>query len=702
MTERRLAIWRVVVALAVVLVLFSGPDNRPAYAEPVQPAPLPDNQDARTSTDKTTGLDAILNMDVEQLQRTPVHAPSMDIAVSSVARQESTVGQSPAAVFVITNEMIRRSGYKAVPDLLRLAPGVSVSKITSSSWAIGIRGGPGRFVKQLLVMIDGRAVYNPLFGGIYWDMQDLLLEDIDRIEVIRGPGATVWGANAMDGVVNIITKKASKTQRTYVTAGGGNYDVDIEGFRVGGSNGKGMAWRVWGKHTERGPGYLEGLGLAYDDWRSANTGFRVDYHLDPQKRDRLVATGSYFLAHEGQRTIFPLPDPPYSETATEDMKVASQNVVLRWEHKISDESDWSFQTYYDRCYRQQLAGEEMWTTADFDFQHRFPLGARHDVIWGLEYRDIGHYDPNGSFFLSFSPERMRYNMFSAFIQDRIELVEDRLYLTAGTKLERNCFSGFEVQPSIRLLWSPDKHHVVWGAISRALSTPMLYQETGELNLGPMPSGLPLPLFARLNGSNNFRSEKLMAYEIGYRTQVNKQFAWDIATYYNDYRDFHGLVLGVPFLEGNHFITESDWLNRVAARGYGVELTASWDATDTWRLTGFYSYQYVSFAGSHDEELIYPNSIAPQNMARLQSSWTLPGDLEFDAALRYVDNISGVQVPRYLTMDLRLAWHPSKNLEMAVAAQNLFDRHHYEYANEVFNLGATQVRRAVFGQLTWRR
>ncbi|HLA84690.1 MAG TPA: TonB-dependent receptor [Thermoguttaceae bacterium] len=640
-----------------------------------------------------------LNKDIQELSRTQVKAgTAMGTEVTSVSRQTSTIGQSPAAVFVITNEMIRRSGYRTVPDLLRLAPGVKVAKISSNSWAIGIRGQQSRFSKLLLVMIDGRSIYNPVFGGVFWDMQDLLFEDIERIEVIRGPGGTIWGANAVDGVINIITKKASESRGVYAEVGGGNYDLLNEAVRVGGGDDE-FSWRMWGKHFERGPGYLPGEGLAWDDWRAGNGGFRMDW--DPCRCNHFTALGQFFAGSEGQRSIWPVPYDPFYQVFPEDMDFTGQSVLLRWEHTTSEDSDWKFQTYYDRNYRKQVMGDQMWTTMDFDFQHRFPLGDRHNVIWGLNHRQIFNYEPDGSFFLSFSPTHITYNEFSGFIQDEIELAEDRWFLTAGTKLGRDNFCGFQVQPSIRLLWTPDERHSLWGAISRPISTPALYQETGTVNFGP--SADPVwPTFLQLTGTNGSKSEKLLAYEIGYRTQATERFSWDVATYYNVYEDLHGFAVDSFNWVDPYFVAHSDWINDVGGTAYGVELSACWDITDRWRLWGFYDFQYLQWeVGSAQETLVYGDGDLPMQQFRVQSSWTLSPTWDFDAVLRYVDNLKGLDVPRYLTMDLRLAWKPTEHFEAAIVGQNLLDTHFYEFYAEPYGLGATEVRRTVFGQMVWR-
>ncbi|NLE37236.1 MAG: TonB-dependent receptor, partial [Pirellulaceae bacterium] len=346
-------------------------------------------------------------------------------------------------------------------------------------------------------------------------------------------------------------------------------------------------------------------------------------------------------------------------------------------------------------------GRAMWTTMDFDFQHRFLLGERNNMIWGLEYREVGTYAPGGNFFLTFEPDQMSYRVFSGFVQDEIELVEDHWFLTLGTKMEQNNFSGFEIQPTIRLLWMPDETHALWGAVSRPVSTPAIYQEASTMNVGPSPYPI-WPTFARLTGNTAFQSEKMLAYEIGYRTQVTERFSWDIATYYNVYSGLNGFVFDSFYPEDTYWVMESKWLNHVNGEAYGVEFSASYDVNDRWRLWGFYCYQRTEWNRTPEEGMFHFDRVIPRNQARLQSSWKLAENWDFDAALRYVDNLPSQNVPRYLTMDLRLAWRPTPYCEAAVVGQNLIQPHHWEFGPENFGLGTTEVRRTVYGQFTLRR
>ncbi len=651
---------------------------------------------------KTSGGDDFLDMDIEQLRKTSVAAPSFDVEVTSVTKSESTVGRSPAAVFVITSEMIRRSGCTSIPELLRMAPGMDVARYNSHIWAISCRGFNGQFANKLLVLIDGRTVYNQLYGGVYWDVQDLLLEDIERIEVIRGPGGTLWGSNAVNGVVNIITKNAKDTQGTMVSAGGGNLDKLIDGVRAGGNNGEGLHWRVYGKHFERGPEYLPDG--AHDDWRMGRGGFRLDWDLDKHDTDKLTVLGDYYGGIEGQEFLNPLPYSPYVEDLVTDVSVGGANVLARFEHRIDKESDWKLQTYFDRTNRYEVdLNKQQTNTLDVEFQHRFPLAQNQSFTWGLDYRQVHDYLPLEVFLITYTPHERTTNLFSGFLQDEITLVEDRLFFTIGTKLERNSYSGFECQPNVRLLWSIDDKHAVWSAVSRAVRTPTRFEENVIANGYGSLSGYPGISFLRLIGDPDLEAEVLMAYEIGYREQTTERFSWDVTGFCNAYENLIGVQSGTPFVENTYTVYPAYYVNNQRAHVYGAEFTVNWTATERWRLSSSYSscFAFSELAdGTNFSNFLQGNT--PRNQAQLKSSWDLGRNWEFDMWLRYVDELTWPQVPAYMTMDLRLGWRPRKDLEVALVGQNLFDAHHDEFNSGGGPFVSSEVRRTVFAQLTWRR
>ncbi|MBN2292260.1 MAG: TonB-dependent receptor [Pirellulales bacterium] len=655
---------------------------------------------AVAADEKPSGDNDLLDLDIEQLRKTSVAAPSFDVEVTSVTKQKSTVGRSPAAIFVITPEMIRRSGYTTVPDLLRMVPGMDVARINSSTWAVSCRGFNAQFANKLLVLIDGRSVYNQLFGSVYWDVQDMLLEDIERIEVIRGPGGTLWGDNAVNGVVNIITKKAQDTQGTLVTAGGGNLDKVIDGIRVGGNNGNGMYWRIYGKHFERGNEY--DANGAHDAWRMGRGGFRLDWDLDKCDTDKLTVLGNYYGGNEGQNLLVPQPFPPYRQHVVDTAGVSGANILTRWDHRIDKESDWKLQLYFDRTFRDEYIAQQQNNTLDVEFQHRFPLGPRQNFIWGLDYRQVHDYITTDTFFVQVDPTERTTNLFSGFLQDEITLIEDRLVFTIGTKLEHNSYSGFECQPSARLLWSPDERQAVWAAISRAVRTPTRQEENATTNIGPLPM-FPLPTFGRFMGNPDLQSEALMAYEVGYRAQPTEHFSWDVTGFINMYENFIWIVSGMPFPENTYrvmpFLPDNKW----RAQTYGFEISGQWSISERWRVSAWYSLLELYVQDTFGSPTPYlREKYSPCNQTTLKSSWDLGSDVDFDMQLRYVDSLPGLSVPSYITMDMRLGWRPNKNFELALVGQNLLDNHHFEWGNEGSVYLPDEVRRTVFAQLTWRR
>ena len=683
------------IAIGGIFLLVAGMIVRPCPAEP--PASSAFAADTNSGDPKE-----ILNLDIEQLARTPVVVPSMDIPVTSVTKEMSTVGRSAAAVFVITSEMIHRSTANTIPDLLRMVPGLDIAQVESSTWDVTSRGFKSHFSNKLLVLIDGRTVYTPEFSGVYWDVQDLLLEDIERIEVIRGPGATLWGANAVNGVINIITKQAKDTQGALVTSGGGNQDRTINGVRYGGSDGQGLDWRVWGKQFDRGPNYSPDG--ADDGWRMGRGGFRADWNPDMKKSTTFTVQGDYYGGNEGHKIPFPVWNPPGTEVLNEDEFVSGANVLARWTHVADDKSDSSFQAYFDQTYRNEPIRFEQIDTLDLEWQNRFPLSERHEITWGLNYRQIHDDFRDDGFATNFDPLSLTMNLYGAFVQDEITLVEDRLTFTVGTKLENNYFTAFNCQPSGRLLWTPDRKNSIWAAVSRAVRTPSQFERDGFATNYPIPEGdPPVWTFLRWVGNQDYGNEELMAYEIGYRSQVSDRFAFDLTAFYNVYEDLKTKQLGTPiFVWPDRLLLPFNLVNVMPGQTCGVEAVGYWTLSDTWRVTAWYSFLRMQL-----QELDIPPQFSeagdsPRHQARLQSSWDLSRDWQFDLVLRYVDSLTSVQqVPSYLSMDARLAWAPSKNLELALIGQNLLDDHHMEANPYQYQIFPTQPRRSVFAKATWR-
>jgi iron complex outermembrane receptor protein len=646
-------------------------------------------------------FDALLNLaeeDVSKLTTVKVVAPAFEEVVTTVSRRKSTVGKSPAAVFVITNEMIRRSGARSLPEVLRMAPGVHVSRINGAKWAIGMRGFTGRFTNNLLVQIDGRSVYTPLFAGVFWDSQNVLMEDIERIEVVRGPGATVWGANAVNGVINVITKKAEDTQGTFVEAGGGS-ERAFGSARIGTQLGDNAWVRFYGKWYERDTGGASTQGglSGFDDSRMKQGGFRLDW--TPDSDTRLTVQGDIYTGASGDVEMITGPPPDILEEETHDILPRGGNVIARLSQTTAEDAGWDLQFYFDHI--ERIETSEPQTTRrnvfDIDFQHHFQPLDGHNVVWGTGYR-LHHdrLDTSPAFYFSYDDGNRRYDIFSTFLQDEITLIEDKLKLTLGSKLSHNDFTGWEIQPSSRLLWMPSETQAVWGAVSRAVRTPSRIEDDGRYPVAAFPTGPPPapPGYLVQIGNPYLQSENLMAYELGYREQVTEEFAWDMALFYHDYEDSVAATLQPPvFGPEPGLVFNNLFANDGSADTYGLELSGSWQAAENWRLFGSYTF-LRAFAD------VSNTPTDARNMFYVQSSWNVTEELNFDTILRYVDNQH--QAPSYLTMDLRLAWLPTENLEMFVVGRNLLDNEHPELVSDyIAQTPGTGVESEVYGGLTLR-
>src|SRR5438874_1148306 len=515
------------------------------------------------------GVPDISRMSIEEL---------MNVEVTSVAKRPQRVADAAAAVFVITQEDIRRSGSASIPEALRMVPGLQVARIDENKWAIGSRGFNGRFDNKLLVLIDGRSVYTPLFSGVYWNVQDVMLEDVDRIEVIRGPGATLWGANAVNGVINIISKKAKDTQSAAVTAGAGTEERGSGSVRYGSKIGN-TSYRAYGKYFNWGPSeYPSGM-TAHDGWDALRGGFRADW--TPAGANSLTLQGDIYRSRFDETLTVASLSAPYSNTFPNDGKYSGGNILGRWNH-TSERSSMSLQMYYDNTTisDHSLFGDHQ-NILDLDFQHGFHVGDSQQFVWGLGYRSIR--DKNdSSFTVSLQPNQVTLNQFSTFLQDEISLVDNRLQITLGSKFERNEFTGFEIEPNARLLWNLTPNQSIWTAVSRAVRTPALTEEGLRLNSQVIPPGTPFanptpfPAVVAVFGSHQFNSEDLLAYELGYRVQATKNLSLDIATFYNNYSNLRTAEPGGIYPEPLGSPAPTDIVipffagNKMSGGTYGVE------------------------------------------------------------------------------------------------------------------------------------
>ena len=607
-----------------------------------------------------------------------------------MSKRAQPLSEAPAAVTVITSEDIRRSGMTNVPDLLRMVPGLHVANIDSSTWAITARGFNGQFANKLLVMIDGRSVYTPLFSGVYWDVQDLLLEDIDRIEVVRGPGGTMWGANAVNGVINIITKEASQTQGLLVSALGGNLDRVQAGVRYGGELAKQAHYRAYVKYLNRDDFDDRGGVAAHDQWDAARGGVRVDWQ--PTDADHLTFQGDYYGGETEETSLL------LSQSETD---IGGGNAIARWTHELSEDSDVQLRLWYDRTERDgDLLGEDR-DTFDAELQHRFSPFDRHDLVWGAGYRLTAD-EIDSSSGVGFDPDSRTVQLANAFVQDEISVVEDLLSLTLGTKIEYNDYSHLEFLPNARALLTPWERHSFWAAVSRAVRAPSRAENDVALLV---PSSPPPPHFLQLNGDSGFDAENLLAFELGYRAQPLTQVSFDVAAYYNVYDDLRSLEpraalisFPAPGLVTVPLVAE----NRLDARGYGVEVSGAWSVIEFWRLDAGYTLMMLDVEqdNSADPSAQGQEDDTPAHQFHVRSLVDLPWHFEFDTALYWVDHVSNQDVRDYARLDARLGWRPWPQLELSVAGQNLAQDDHDEFGPS-FTALPTSVPRSFYGKVTWR-
>lgn len=622
------------------------------------------------------------------------------IEVTSASKDPEQVWHTPAAIYVITQEDIRRSGARNLPDILRLAPGVEVAQIDSDKWSVGIRGFSSRLSRSVLVLIDGRSVYTPLFAGVYWEMQDTLIQDIDRIEVIRGPGGTIWGANAVNGVINIITKNARDTHGPLVTVGGGSVDQGFISTRYGAGS-KDFSYRLYGKFFTRGPQFHSD-DRNFDDWKMGQVGFRTDWNVN--SRDSLTIQGDSYRNVSGQSLNVSTYSPPALIAIERNINLLGTNFVGRWKRQLSESSDLQLQAYFDRTQRDDINFEEVRDTIDFDLVAHTRMG-RHQLIGGAGGRVSPSHFSQVVETVDFEPHDQTYNIFSGFVQDEIALLPHRLSFTVGTKLEHNTFSGFEIQPSARILWTPTSHQSLWASVTRAVRTPSRIEDNFQFTAVLVPS---IPLYVRLIGDGDFSAEQLTGYELGYRTFFKPNVYVDVASFYNQYDDLLSVENIPPIVEASpappHLLIPLFLRNGVQADTAGIEISPVWDPTTWWRLKGSYSYLHLN---AHDKATSDDVSTvgqlegdSPQHRVVVQSSWNLSKDFELDLIYRYVSALPDQNVPAYSTGDARFGWRLSKQFELSLVGQNLLQPHHPEFGGDPGPL--VEIRRSAYARLTWTR
>ena len=555
----------------------------------------------------------------------------------------------------------------------------------------------------MLVMVDGRSLYTPLFAGVYWALQDgIILEDVERIEVIRGPGGTIWGANAVTGVINIITKRAKDTHGALVSTGGGNIDQGIGGFRYGDGNGSNFDYRVYGKGFSRGAGFHPDH-QGFDTWRMGQLGFRTDW--DARSNDHLTIQGDMYKAGVGETVGYGSFTPPEQIISQQAVAVSGGNLLAAWRHDLREGSDIQVQAYYDRTYALAPHYQETRNTFDLDFIHHLTLGERHNFIWGVGARLSPSQVVQTVPTLDLIPHDFANNVYSGFVQDEIAIVPNKFSLTVGSKLEHNSYTGFEFQPSVRGLWTITPRQTFWAAVTRAVRTPSRIEEDFRL----IEFGIANPLvYVAVDGNRQLSSESLIGYEAGYRTLLTPKIYIDIAVFHNDYNDL--INLGMPTLTLDttptpvHLTIHLPFANGLRGNTDGFEIAPDWKPSRWWQMKATYSYLNLnlkSIPGVVDGNgyVGKDEGSSPHNQITLQSRFNLPKGFEFDQTYRYVSALPAFLVDSYSTADMHLAWRATRQMEFSVVGENLFQPHHAEFGGNPGPL--VGIKRSVYAQITWR-
>jgi len=621
------------------------------------------------------------------------------------ARKVQKLTETSTALFVITQDDIRRAGITSLPEILRMIPGMQVAKINSNKWAITTRGLNGLFDSKLLVMIDGRSVYSILRSEVNWDTQDLLLEDIERIEVIRGPGASLWGANAVNGIINIVTKSSKDTQKNLITTtiGKGEENIII-GLRNGGKINDTGYYRVYSKFYQH-DNFVDSQGINQkDDWQMKRAGFRIDQDIN--NSNNLTVQGDVYEGFTKQNLL----SFQTGELFHDVTDISGFNILGRWQA-----NNIILQTYYDQTKRQKMSLGDKRGTFDIDFQHSWQLNANQGLIWGLGYR-YTHDDMNDSLAVSYTPKKRQDNLFSIFAEGEFRL--QNFKLTLGSRIEHNNYSGLEIQPTVRILWNKQQHSF-WGAISRAVRSPTRTDENVQYflssnamsnilqNINYNNPAIPqnqVPTMI-LQGNTDYKAETVLAYELGYRFNITNKFLLDTTIFYNDYEKLR-VFQPIQMIPPSTIILQT--MNKMYGETYGLEVAVSWQITDNWKLISTYNYLDIQLHLDTDVILVPPlddffsevqEGYSPHHQANIRSLLSLPNNLELDMALYYVDNIFDNYVDSYNRFDIRLGWNP-KDWQFSFGIRNLFDKQQREFGNSISDnyIIADEVRRSFYIQM----
>lgn len=616
----------------------------------------------------------------------------MNVEVTSVSRKGQKLSDTAAAVFVITQDDIRRSGATSIPEVLRIVPGLDVARINGNSWAISARGSNGQYANKLLVMIDGRTVYTPLFAGVFWDVQDTLLDDVDRIEVIRGPGGTLWGANAVNGIINIITKHAIETQGTLVAAGAGTAEESSAAIRYGGSLGKNANYRVYGKTFDRPASNASPIPI-HDALSLGHGGFRADWAS--RQGDNFTIQGEAYRGDSASDSGgFIDPANPF-DVRPLSTKVSGDDLLFRWTAIQSSRSDTTLQAFVDDTARTNPNLDIKRRTIDIDFDHHLKLG-RNDTVWGAEFRRSN--DRAAGPGLRLVRDSNSAATASAFVQDEIAVARS-LHVIAGTKVQYDAVSHLQLQPTLRILYKVNDRQTIWAAVTSAIRMPAETELYGKIDVGAFPDGRGNTGLIVVNGNRALKPERIESFEVGYRWQISPNTDFDATAFHNRMRNLMATATPVPFVDSTgQSITPLNIVSSMSGRSYGGEFLFTDTLTPNWNVAVGYSFLHMI---TMDDAGVRSTAITdPRHQLQLRSDMQLLRGLMFDTAAFYAGRI-GNKVPSYVRLDAQLSWRVARQWALSISGQNLLDERHTEFAGaDGQSDAAIPIQRTVNGRVTW--
>jgi iron complex outermembrane recepter protein len=624
----------------------------------------------------------------------------LNTKITSLSKKEQKLSQAAAAVFVINQDDIRRSGATSIPDLLRMAPGVEVAQINANRWAVSIRGFNNAYANKVLVLIDGRSVYTGTFSGVIWDQFGMPVEEIERIEVIRGPGGSVWGANAVSGVINIVTKSSQDTKGGLVALGGGSSVTNDDTVRYGGDLGRSGAYRVFGRYSRASDFHAPGGARAGDSWDRKQGGFRTDWTLSP--RTSLTVEGNYYYNHGGQALTGSLFPAQPGQLFASGFFAQGGDVGAQWKHTLAGGSEESLQLYYTAWDRNEQSTPVSDRSLDIEYQNHFHLGSRHDLVAGLGYRrDTGTL--KGTEWIWFSPPTRTDNLASGFFQDEIAL-GSTVRLTIGSKFEHNSYTGFEFEPTLRLAWAATPKSTFWVSANRAIAQPAQYETSIAAIVGSVPVDTTTTALVWLYGNPHLQAEEFRDCELGYRNQFARNLSLDLATFVGSYHNLVALqpqpMKVMPQPAGVQIQLPTVIANTNKQFTYGGELSVNWDVNQRWRLsTGYALVEQASTTNGASFLSGTGLSTDPKHAVEAHSRLDLPGKLEFDQRLWWISELPANNTPSHTKVDVRLGRRLGESAEISITGQNLLRPRFVEFGDS-YGFAGTANPRSVFGQLSW--